>query len=92
MSTIYIQYEDVARKGQEIMSRAQDILDFQAWLNQVVNVDMPEMWQGTGYEDFVAKVNDKAHYFTELHNLVEEIGAAVISRAEGYRDWDNGGR
>ena len=50
--SIRMNTEDVIARGREIASHVEDVTTLQNYLNDVVNNQLPELWEGSGYEGF----------------------------------------
>lgn len=83
-----MEFEEVVQQGQAISSHSQDVTDLQTWLNSVVNEQLPAIWEGRGYEGFATRVAELAPTFESMRQLIEEIGNAVVVKAQEYRDFD----
>lgn len=80
--------EDVIARGQEIASHEEDVTALQNYLNDVVNHQLPELWEGNGYEGFAARVAEMAPSFQAMRELIEAIGQGVITNAQQYAEFD----
>ncbi len=83
-----MEFEEVAQQGRAIAAHSQDVTDLQTWLNSVVNEQLPAIWEGSGYEGFATRVAEMAPSFEAMRQLIEEIGNAVVVKAQEYRDFD----
>ena len=80
--------EDVIARGQEIASHVEDVTTLQNYLNDVVNNQLPELWEGSGYEGFAARVAEMAPSFDAMRELISDIGQGVVTNAQQYADFD----
>lgn len=80
--------EDVIARGQEIASHVEDVTTLQNYLNDVVNNQLPELWEGSGYEGFAARVAEMAPSFDAMRDLISDIGQGVVTNAQQYADFD----
>lgn len=80
--------EDVIARGQEIVSHTEDVTALQNYLNQVVNSQLPELWEGSGYEGFSARVAELAPSFEAMRELISAIGQGVVANAQQYAEFD----
>ncbi|TCS77298.1 WXG100 family type VII secretion target [Muricomes intestini] len=85
---LQMDFDDVVAQGQNITSHSQDVTDLQTWLNNVVNEQLPAMWQGSGYEGFSERVAEMAPSFEAMKQLIEDIGNGVVQNANQYREFD----
>ncbi len=81
-------FEDVIAQGQGIANRSQDVVELQNWLNNVVNEQLPSIWQGSGYEGFAVRVAEMAPSFDAMRQLIEDIGNGVVQNATQYQEFD----
>jgi Putative lipoprotein len=86
---IHMSIDEVVEKGNEISSHQEDVTALQNYLESVVNSQLPEIWQGSGYEGFAARVAEMAPSFEAMRQLMEDIGQGVISNARQYEEFDN---
>lgn len=68
--SIRMNTEDVIARGQEIGSHVEDVTTLQNYLNDVVNNQLPELWEGSGYEGFAARVAEMAPSFEAMRELI----------------------
>jgi WXG100 family type VII secretion target len=80
--------EEVSQKGNEIISRQEDVTTLQNYLNNVVNSDLPSVWTGSGYEGFQQRVAEMAPSFDAMRQLMQDIGQGVIANANAYAEFD----
>ena len=80
--------EDVIARGQEIESHVEDVTALQNYLNNVVNSQLPELWEGSGYEGFAARVAEMAPSFEAMRELISAIGQGVVMNAQQYAEFD----
>lgn len=86
--SIRMNTEDVIARGQEIASHEEDVTAIQNYLNDVVNHQLPELWEGHGYEGFAARVAEMAPSFQAMRELIGAIGQGVITNAQQYAEFD----
>jgi WXG100 family type VII secretion target len=86
---LQMDFSEVVAQGQGIAARSQDVTDLQTWLNNVVNSQLPSLWQGSGYEGFAARVAEMAPSFAAMKQLIEDIGNGVVTNANQYEEFDN---
>ena len=84
-----MEFDEVISQGNHITARSQDITDLQNWMNSVVNDQLPNIWQGSGYQGYAERVAGLAPTFEAMRQLIQDIGAGVIQNANEYRDFDN---
>ena len=75
-------------RGQEIESHVEDVTALQNYLNNVVNSQLPELWEGSGYEGFAARVAEMAPSFEAMRELISAIGQGVVMNAQQYAEFD----
>ena len=80
--------EDVIARGQEIASHVEDVTTLQNYLNDVVNNQLPELWEGSGYEGFAARVAEMEPSFEAMRELISDIGQGVVTNAQQYAEFD----
>lgn len=85
---LQMDFSEVVNRGQNITGRSQDVTDLQNWLNNVVNQELPSLWQGSGYEGFAARVAEMAPSFEAMRQLIEDIGNGVVKNANQYEEFD----
>lgn len=85
---LQMDFEEVTAQGQSIAARSQDVVDLQTWLNNVVNEQLPSLWQGSGYEGFSVRVAEMASSFEAMRQLIEDIGNGVVQNATQYHEFD----
>ena len=88
MMSIRMNTEDVIVRGQEIGSHVEDVTALQNYLNDVVNRQLPELWEGRGYEGFAARVAEMAPSFDAMRELIGAIGQGVVTNARQYAEFD----
>ena len=86
--SIRMNTEDVIVRGQEIESHVEDVTALQNYLNNVVNSQLPELWEGSGYEGFAARVAKMAPSFEAMRELISAIGQGVVMNAQQYAEFD----
>lgn len=86
--SIRMNTEDVIARGHEIGSHIEDVTALQTYLNDVVNHQLPELWEGSGYEGFAARVAEMAPSFDAMRDLISSIGRGVITNAQQYAEFD----
>ncbi len=86
--SIRMHTEDVIARGQEIGSHTDDVTALQNYLNDVVNCQLPELWEGSGYEGFAARVAEMAPSFEAMRELISSIGQGVVINARQYAEFD----
>ncbi|MCI8781831.1 MAG: WXG100 family type VII secretion target [Dorea sp.] len=86
--SIRMNTEDVIARGQEIESHVEDVTALQNYLNNVVNSQLPELWEGSGYEGFAARVAEMAPSFEAMRELISSIGQGVVMNAQQYAEFD----
>ena len=86
--SIRMNTEDVIARGQEIESHVEDVTALQNYLNNVVNSQLPELWEGSGYEGFAARVAEMAPSFEAMRELISAIGQGVVTNAQQYAEFD----
>ncbi|MEY8481475.1 WXG100 family type VII secretion target [Lachnospiraceae bacterium 48-21] len=86
--SIRMNTEDVIARGQEIESHVEDVTALQNYLNNVVNSQLPELWEGSGYEGFAARVAEMAPSFEAMRELISAIGQGVVMNAQQYAEFD----
>lgn len=86
--SIRMNTEDVIARGQEIGSHEEDVTALQSYLNDVVNRQLPELWEGSGYEGFAARVAEMAPSFEAMRELIRSIGQGVVMNAQQYAEFD----
>ena len=86
--SIRMNTEDVIVRGQEIESHVEDVTALQNYLNNVVNSQLPELWEGSGYEGFAARVAEMAPSFEAMRELISAIGQGVVMNAQQYAEFD----
>ena len=86
--SIRMNTEDVIMRGQEIESHVEDVTALQNYLNNVVNSQLPELWEGSGYEGFAARVAEMAPSFEAMRELISAIGQGVVMNAQQYAEFD----
>lgn len=79
----------VVEQGTKIAKHSEEVTNLQKWLNDVVNNQLPSMWQGRGYEGFSARVAEMAPSFDAMRQLIEDIGNGVVKNATQYEEFDN---
>lgn len=86
--SIRMNTEDVIARGQEIESHVEDVTALQNYLNNVVNSQLPELLEGSGYEGFAARVAEMAPSFEAMRELISAIGQGVVMNAQQYAEFD----
>lgn len=86
---LQMDFSEVVGSGNSIAARAQDVTDLQNWLNNVINEQLPTLWQGSGYEGYAARVAEMAPSFEAMRQLIEDIGNGVVTNAKQYEEFDN---
>ena len=86
--SIRMNTEDVIARGQEIGSHVEDVTALQNYLNDVVNRQLPELWEGSGYEGFAARVAVMAPSFEAMRELICSIGQGIVTNAQQYAEFD----
>ncbi len=85
---LQLNYEDVVARGRNIVTKAEEVEELRAWLNNVVESELPALWKGRGYEGYVERVQGLKGSFDAMRELIEEIGQGVIQNAEDYKNFD----
>ena len=86
--SIRMNTEGVIARGQNIGSHVEDVTALQNYLNDVVNRQLPELWEGSGYEGFAARVAEMAPSFEAMRELISAIGQGVVMNAQQYAEFD----
>lgn len=86
--SIRMHTEDVIARGEEIGGHVEDVTALQNYLNDVVNRQLPELWEGSGYEGFAARVAEMAPSFAAMRELITAIGQGVVTNARQYEEFD----
>ena len=86
--SIRMNTEDVIARGREIGSHVEDVTALQNYLNDVVNRQLPELCEGSGYEGFAARVAELAPSFGAMRELISAIGQGVVMNAQQYAEFD----
>lgn len=86
--SIRMNAEDVIVRGREIGSHIEDVTALQNYLNDVVNHQLPELWEGSGYEGFAARVSEMAPSFEAMRELISALGQGVVANAQQYAEFD----
>ena len=81
-------FEEVKGFGTNIKAKSEEVTNLQNFLNQVVNEQLPGIWQGQGYEGFQQRVREMAPSFEAMRQLITDIGDGVIKNAEAYQEFD----
>ena len=76
--SIRMNTEDVIARGQEIGSHVEDVTALQNYLNDVVDRRLPELWEGSGYEGFAARVAEMAPSFEAMRELIAAGGGSAV--------------
>jgi len=84
-----MEFDEVISQGNNISARSQDVVDLQTWMNNVVNDQLPSIWQGSGYQGYAERVAGLTPSFEAMRQLIEDIGTGVVQNANEYRDFDN---
>ena len=53
-----------------------------------MNNQLPELWEGSGYEGFAARVAEMAPSFEAMRELISDIGQGVVTNAQQYAEFD----
>lgn len=85
---LQMNFEDVIDKGENIKAHSEEVTNLQNWLLDVVNVQLPNIWQGKGYEGFAERVAEMGPSFEAMRQLIEDIGNGVIKNAQEYDAFD----
>ena len=85
---LQMDYDEVITQGGNISARAEEVAALQRWLHDVVNNQLPSLWQGNGYQGFVDKVMELDPSFDAMKQLIEDIGQGVVKNAEEYKAFD----
>ena len=85
---LQMDFGEVTTQGNSIAARSADVTELQTWLNNVVNEQLPAMWQGSGYEGFAERVAEMAPSFEAMRQLIEDIGNGVVQNAAQYQEFD----
>lgn len=88
MSNLVMSFDEVTAQGNSIVAKAEDVTALQQWLTRLVNDELPQLWQGSGYEGYATRVADMAPSFNAMYELIVDIGQGLIHNAEEYRDFD----
>ena len=86
--SIRMNTEDVIMRGQEIGRHVEDVTALQNYLNDVVNHQLPELREGSGYEGFAARVAEMAPSFEAMRELIGAIGQGVVTNAQQYAEFE----
>ncbi len=86
--SIRMDTDEVVQRGYEISGHVEDVDALQQYLNDVVNNQLPELWQGSGYEGFASRVAEMAPSFQAMRELISDIGQGVVTNAEQYAEFD----
>lgn len=86
--SIRMNTEDVISRGREIESHVEDVTALQNYLNDVVNQQLPQLWEGNGYEGFASRVAEMAPSFEAMRELISAIGQGVVTNAQQYAEFD----
>lgn len=86
--SIRMNTEDVTARGREIESHVEDVTALQNYLNDVVNNQLPQLWEGSGYQGFASRVSEMAPAFEAMRELISAIGQGVVTNAQQYAEFD----
>lgn len=86
---IGIQSDDVKGKAQQILNQGlNEYNELKAFLDNVVNNDVPSLWQGAGSESYVNRYTELQPSFNAIRDLIEDIGNGLQANAQYYEDAD----
>ena len=86
--SIRMNTEDVIARGREIASHVEDVTTLQNYLNDVVNNQLPELWEGSGYQGSAARAAETPPSFQALRALITDTAQRVVPNAEQYAEFD----
>ncbi len=82
-------FDEVRAFGTNISAKTEDVTNLENFLNNVVNNQLPGIWQGQGCEGFQERVRALAPSFNAMRELISDIGNGVIKNAEAYQEFDS---
>ncbi len=85
---LQMEFSEVISQGQAIAARQESVQELQNWLNDVINNQLPSLWQGSGYEGYAQRVADMQPSFEAMKQLIADIGNGVVTNATKYQEFD----
>lgn len=86
---IGIKSDDVKSQARQITG--QGISDFNAlksFLDNIVKVTIPELWQGAGSDSYVNRYEELTPSFNAIQQLIQDIGTGLEQNATHYEEAD----
>ncbi|WP_313156088.1 WXG100 family type VII secretion target [Lacrimispora sp.] len=86
---IGIRSDDVRSKAEAFRSNGKDKFhDMKSYLDAVINSEMPELWQGSGSDAYIARYQQLAPSFQAIETLIEDVANGLIANANFYDEAD----
>lgn len=81
--------EDVRSKAETFRSTGNDkYQDMKQFLDNVINSELPELWQGSGSEAYIVRYQQLEPSFQAIATLIEDIAKGLIANANFYHEAD----
>lgn len=86
---IGIQSENVKGKAEVFRSNGKDkYQDMRTYLDNIINGELPEMWQGSGSEAYITRYQQLAPSFQAIETLIDDVSNGLIANANFYEEAD----
>jgi hypothetical protein len=86
---IGIQLEDVRSKAEVFRSTGVDRYnELRQYLDNMINGELPEIWQGSGSEAYISRYQSLAPSFKAIEDLINDVAQGLIANANYYEQAD----
>lgn len=86
---IGMQTDDVKGKAESLRGTGTELFhEMKAFLDSVVNQELPELWQGSGAESYISRYQQLAPSFQAIEQLINDIADGLIANANFYEEAD----
>lgn len=81
--------DDVKGKAEMFRNTGLDkYQDMKSFLDNVINNELPELWQGSGAEAYITRYMELNPSFQAIAQLIEDISNGLIANANFYEEAD----
>lgn len=86
---IGIKSDDVKAQARQITGQGlSDFNSLRAFLDNIVKVQVPDLWQGAGARSYITRYEELEPSFTAIRQLIEDIGTGLEKNATYYEEAD----
>ena len=86
---IGIQLEDVRAKAESFRSTGiERYTELRQFLDNMINAELPEVWQGSGSEAYIARYQSLAPSFKAIEELINGVAQGLVANANYYEQAD----